>query len=39
MIAVVQTNWGFEGLFYILATCAGLILVGSRVLLARPVVG
>lgn len=36
MIAYLQSNWGFDGLFLVLMLCAGLILIGSRVLLARP---
>lgn len=39
MIAVVQTNWGFDGLFRILALCAALILLGSRILLPRAAPG
>lgn len=36
LISVIQTNWGFDGLFYVLMTCALIILLGSRVLLSRP---
>lgn len=35
LIAIVQANWGFDGLFHILMLCAAIILVGSRVLLRR----
>ncbi|MEM7173473.1 MAG: MFS transporter, partial [Pseudomonadota bacterium] len=33
MVAVIQSNWGFDGLFQVLAACAALILVGALVLL------
>ena len=36
LIAVVQSNWGFDGLFYVLMLCAITILIGSRVLLLAP---
>ena len=36
LIAVVQSNWGFDGLFYILMLCAITILIGSRILLLAP---
>ena len=36
LIAVIQANWGFDGLFYVLALCAMTILIGSRILLAKP---
>ncbi|MEO0820337.1 MAG: MFS transporter [Pseudomonadota bacterium] len=36
LIAVLQATWGFDGLFYVLALCAAIILVGSRILLTRP---
>ena len=32
LIAVVQSNWGFDGLFYVLMVCTITILVGSRIL-------
>lgn len=35
LIVVVQAYWGFDGLFRILAFCAALILLGSRILLPR----
>ncbi|MCH1515192.1 MAG: MFS transporter [Alphaproteobacteria bacterium] len=36
LIAIVQTTWGFDMLFYILMTCAALILFLSRALLSAP---
>jgi len=36
LIAVIQSNWGFDGLFQVLSLCAVIILVSSRVLLSRP---
>lgn len=36
LIAVIQANWGFDGLFHVLMLCAAIILVGSRFLLSRP---
>ena len=36
LIAVVQSNWGFDGLFYVLMLCAIIILIGSRILLLAP---
>ena len=36
LIAIVQANWGFDGLFHVLMICAAIILVGSRVLLSKP---
>ncbi len=39
LIAVVQANWGFDGLFHLLAVCAALILLASRILLSRSVEG
>ena len=36
LIAIIKSNWGFDGLFYALMTCALIILLGSRVLLSRP---
>ena len=36
LIAVIQVSWGFDGLFRVLAACAAVILVGSRVLLSKP---
>ena len=36
LIAIVQANWGFDMLFYILMACAALILFFSRVLLSAP---
>ena len=39
LIAVVQSNWGFDGLFYVLMLCAITILIGSRILLLAPKVG
>ena len=36
LIAVVQSNWGFDGLFYVLMVCTITILVGSRLLLLAP---
>lgn len=36
LIAIIQANWGFDGLFRVLMLCAAIILVGSRVLLSRP---
>jgi len=36
LIAIVQANWGFDMLFYILLACAALILFFSRVLLSAP---
>jgi MFS family permease len=36
LIAIVQSNWGFDGLFYVLMSCALIILLGSRVLLSSP---
>jgi len=36
LIAIVQSNWGFDGLFYVLMVCAAIILIGSRVLLSAP---
>ncbi len=36
LIAVVQSNWGFDGLFYVLMVCTITILVGSRILLLAP---
>ena len=36
LIAVVQSNWGFDGLFYVLMLCAITILIGSRILLLAP---
>ena len=36
LIAIIQSNWGFDGLFYVLVACALIILVSSRVLLSRP---
>ncbi len=36
LIAVIQANWGFDGLFRVLMVCAAAILVGSRVLLSKP---
>ena len=38
LIAVVQSNWGFDGLFYVLMLCAITILIGSRILLLAPTV-
>lgn len=35
LIAIVQSNWGFDGLFFVLMACAAIILVGGRVLLAK----
>ena len=35
LIAIVQANWGFDGLFHVLMLCAAIILVGSRVLLSK----
>ena len=37
LIAVVHANWGFDGLFRILAFCAAVILLGSRILLSKPI--
>jgi sugar phosphate permease len=34
LIAIVQANWGFDMLFYILMACAALILLFSHVLLS-----
>ena len=39
LIAIVQANWGFDGLFRVLMVCAAIILVGSRVLLSKPSTG
>lgn len=36
LIAIIQVNWGFDGLFYVLMLCAVIILFGSRVLLSAP---
>ena len=36
LIAIVQANWGFDGLFYVLMLCTIIILLGSRVLLLAP---
>ena len=36
LIAFVQVNWGFDGLFYVLMICTIIILFGSRVLLSAP---
>ncbi len=36
LIAIIQTHWGFDGLFRVLALCAAIILVGSRILLSKP---
>ncbi len=36
LIAVIQSNWGFDGLFYVLMLCAITILIGSRILLLAP---
>jgi MFS family permease len=36
LIAIVQANWGFDGLFHVLMICAAFILIGSRVLLSKP---
>ena len=36
LIAVVQSNWGFDGLFYVLMICTVTILIGSRILLLTP---
>lgn len=36
LIAVVQSNWGFDGLFYVLMLCAITILIASRILLLAP---
>ena len=36
LIAIIQTNWGFDMLFYVLTVCASLILFGSRILLSAP---
>ena len=36
LIAIVQANWGFDMLFYVLMVCATLILFGSRILLSAP---
>ena len=36
LIAIVQSTWGFDGLFYVLMSCALIILLGSRVLLSNP---
>ncbi|MFK7944587.1 MAG: MFS transporter [Paracoccaceae bacterium] len=36
LIAIIQANWGFDGLFQVLMLCAAVILVGSRVLLSKP---
>ena len=36
LIAIVQANWGFDGLFHVLMICAAIILIGSRVLLSKP---
>jgi len=36
LIAVIQANWGFDGLFRVLALCPLLILLGSRLLLSKP---
>ncbi|MEM9762022.1 MAG: MFS transporter [Pseudomonadota bacterium] len=36
LIALLQANWGFDALFYVLMLCAAFILVGSRVLLVSP---
>ena len=36
LIAIIQENWGFDGLFRVLMLCAAIILVGSRVLLSKP---
>ena len=36
LIAVIQSNWGFDGLFYVLMLCAITILIGSRILLFVP---
>ena len=38
LIAVVQSNWGFDGLFYVLMLCAITIFIGSRILLLAPTV-
>ncbi|MEO1191302.1 MAG: MFS transporter [Pseudomonadota bacterium] len=35
LIAVVQSNFGFDGLFLVLMGCAALIFLGARVLLPR----
>ena len=39
LIAVIQANWGFDGLFRVLMLCAAIILVGSRILLSKPTTG
>jgi len=36
LIAVIQANWGFDGLFIVLMLCVTVILIGSQVLLSRP---
>lgn len=36
MISVVHVNWGFDGLFYILALCSLAILIGSQIFLKTP---
>ena len=36
LIAFVQVNWGFDGLFYVLMLCTIIILLGSRILLLAP---
>ena len=36
LIAVIQSSWGFDGLFYVLMLCAITILIGSRILLLAP---
>ena len=36
LIAFVQSNWGFDGLFCVLMLCTITILLGSRILLLAP---
>ena len=36
LIAIIQANWGFDGLFRVLMICPALIFIGSRVLLSKP---
>ncbi|NVO56933.1 MFS transporter [Rhodobacteraceae bacterium B1Z28] len=36
MISVIHVNWGFDGLFHILALCSLTILLGSQIFLKTP---
>ncbi|MCH2076390.1 MAG: MFS transporter [Rhodobacteraceae bacterium] len=36
LIAIIQANWGFDGLFLVLMICSVLIFLGSRILLSKP---